>query len=353
MYIFLASGYRKRYLDEVVRSLSLPSGALITLRYDNQWISPKAKELVKRKIYGAKCLICYIQYVNEESEVIPVRFGKIADAEDAGSFTAINIAVDEYACVYDKNLFRESFYKKATGIPNSSSGGFFFTEFDENATIFGLSSGNNKKYWEKTVVELLGCPKFNEINYNFFRMDGIFRQKTWFGNSITSIFQKGNCILKSGQSYHIKICFFKSFSTKYDNQIVASSDNNIKFISPTKIPIDTSYDVRRISFKTAVVSFLTYGYINIDSNHGKSIGENFSGIDFDLSYKIEGNIVYNISVGLIFGLFLFLANFKGPSVTTSQPVEMTKLFFEYNWVRLLLSIIAGMVASFGIKKPFW
>lgn len=352
MFIFLASNYRTRYLDEIVRSLALPVGGQINLRYKMDWLSEKAKELVENQSVGDRCLICYIYYTASGSKVVPVRFGKIVSTDDAGSFVVITISVGKYPNCYEPTKFLETLKSKATNIPENPTSGFFFTDLDIKKQCFeGVSSGFKKDYWDNTVSAIKQLNDFQVRKYNFFRLEGVFSQSKFPKKKELCEAKHGFFQLKSGGSYQLKFTFLDTYSSTHKNDIVADGDNNVKYYTPTVIPIDTSYDVRQISFKTSINTFSTYGHINIDSNQGIDMGDLF-GIDFDLMLKIKGNVIYNIVIGLIFGTFLFLASMK-IDTSAKDDSNAIKLFIENNGIRYLISCIAGLVASFGIKKPFW
>lgn len=355
MYILLASGARERYLDEVVRVLAIPSGAQINFRYKKKWLTGSVNSNMK-KLIGANCLIGHISFHNSSSKITPLRYGKIADYKISGDFIVINFVAESYTKVTDNNEFQKELVRYADNIPQDPNGTGFFTYYNNSLPIKGVSIKDDNSYWEDTVKTLSKCDDFKKRAYNFFIVEGIFKSKNKKVISKDKFFT-----LNSGCCYEIVISFFNSVYNECRSSLNIESSSCVKFISSNICVFDTEYDTREIKIISNNHATQTYGYLHFDSassicnsaEHTKT----FAGIDFDLPIKVKGNTLYNITTAFVFGAAIFFASMKTNSVlpndTSLFSAAFWTKFLSDNWWRMLASLLSGIVASFGIKKPFW
>ena len=70
MYICLSSGIRPRYRDDVLRTLAMPAGTRLQLRYDQNWVAPEVLQAVSHgTILDVPVLIAYVDQSSNRSRI--------------------------------------------------------------------------------------------------------------------------------------------------------------------------------------------------------------------------------------------------------------------------------------------
>src|SRR5437588_10146512 len=110
MFVCLSSGYRPRYLRDIVRSLALPKGAWLAFRYNRESI---AEDIQRRldppadpmKLKGAEVLIAYVDQLDADKaiEIVPCRYATLRDVAPLGQTASLQLELGELA--YAADLF--------------------------------------------------------------------------------------------------------------------------------------------------------------------------------------------------------------------------------------------------------
>src|SRR5262245_22369376 len=100
MLLFLSSGARPRYREDIVRLLALPIGGRLQFRYDLSIVDTALVEAAKRgKLTGERALVCYLWNRAEGApvEYVPCRLVEVLTAEIVGSSFVVVFKVGNYA----------------------------------------------------------------------------------------------------------------------------------------------------------------------------------------------------------------------------------------------------------------
>jgi hypothetical protein len=111
MLLFLSSGARSRYREDIVRTLALPSGGRLQFRYDLSIVDETVINDTKSgKLLGQRALVCYLWNRAEGAppEYVPCRAVEVTAAEIVGSSFVVLFKVGDYAKLTGKSDFVSS-----------------------------------------------------------------------------------------------------------------------------------------------------------------------------------------------------------------------------------------------------
>lgn len=100
-FLFLSSGARQRYLEDVFRALALPPGGDIRFRYRQDLVPVDvADELLSAK--GAHVYLCYLDIATPgvPPTFVPVRCAQIESVNKRGTSFFIYMQINEYVAVH-------------------------------------------------------------------------------------------------------------------------------------------------------------------------------------------------------------------------------------------------------------
>jgi len=163
-FICFSSGAQRRYRDDIIRAMAMPSGCELNFRYRLKYLSNSVLENLRNNRIGTghEVLICYLDQSDRGKQVffIPVRFARILAAPLTGDFVVIRMRVEEFAYAADTDAFNKDVHSRSAEVPKWPSDtaakyaiGAFWVEVDEypKSVVRSVSIEN----WQKTVSQLL------------------------------------------------------------------------------------------------------------------------------------------------------------------------------------------------------
>ncbi len=156
------STFHRRYLDDLVQVMALPSGARIRLRYRKPYCAASIRafgELPPAELPSLSILIVYVQFDNLEARYVPLRIGKTVDILTEGSVTYLEVELGDFV---EHPLSADAFsawivhsstdilpYKKKA---NDKPSGVFLQSLNETPV---LHAGSGTDMWEKVAKQFL------------------------------------------------------------------------------------------------------------------------------------------------------------------------------------------------------
>jgi hypothetical protein len=159
--------------------------------------------------------------------------------------------------------------------------------------------------------------------------------------------ENGRLVLNPQSDYEIRVYHYypNSAPTQSMHLVVESTSPLIRFSTPTKVPIDSPYDLKRFRFRTGGAVSEEFPVISVCSQHAGATATVAFGVD--LLAIIRGQwqrfAWYGLSIGILIGLSPAVAAVANSALSDTQKVLITVL-------SLVAGIVAGEVAAFGLKK---
>lgn len=358
MLLCLSSSARKRYIDDIYRSLSMPSGIYLQFRYFRNYIPSKTfDKLSKNELKGQTNLVAYLDRVDEaySTTAIPCRFGTIVQSSVAGDICTVVFRVEEYAHSVDLEQTNKELRQLFSNFPewketNSSKDvdGYFCGELSSDpSSICGANNLNRDNFWLGIIKQLSQSFKKMASPYeggtHFYRVEGIFEGTTHqvinMHSAIIHPNDAGIYELNPSSEYTLSVIHKaeqNDLNKNDENQILLESTNGINWLSRCKIDLDSSYDRALLRFETLNTtdkkSLLIEFQRKLKLNDDKS-NQTF---DFELPMKINSNIRFKVVSVLIITLLLF-----SQSILESVK-EMDGVF------QILLSLILSLALALAL-----
>jgi hypothetical protein len=343
MQIFLSSGARRGYRQDVVRALAMPKGSELQLRYDRKWVSPEVIQRMQTgAVDGEGALICYVdqQDKNKKPKVIPCRFAMVRGTERAGSTACVQLSLGSHAYARDLDAFNEQVWS-ASGetLPrwaeSGSIEGFYWLELGQEPT--DVVACDDKANWEELVGQLGRCDDFSKEPF-FFRVDGPF-----WGTERVVAGRGGVFALRGSKEYELRMYHFHPSAEPLGKTWLRldASSTRIGFVAGNKFEIDSRYDLKLAKIRTVTgalreVCVLSVYRVDDDPAGAPAVHE------FDLRAEVSGSFWRTALRGLVLGVVLGAAQVI-PSLKAIGQV-VTSVF------ALLLSVVVGMLVAFGVER---
>jgi hypothetical protein len=265
MLLFLSSGARERYREDIVRSLALPDDGLLQFRYDLSIVHDKLVEDARSgRLQNADALICYAWTGTKgaPTDFVPCRFARVADAQIVGSSFVVRFEVTKYAPLDKGVQFVSSADQKLLPRWERSGeewklSGLFAISLEAKPTI--QASGELDAF-ESIVRRLRGFSDFSgEKLCQFFAVttvSSVMRDSQ--GREIYDRMQLsryGSYMLKSGVEYELQLYVFAPDSgpagkVKETSISIESESKLVEFPQGKSREIDSEYDIKRFRFLT-------------------------------------------------------------------------------------------------------
>jgi len=171
MYIFLSSGERERYRNDILRNLSAPLGAEVTFRYRTKYVEEQLINGLTEPNQSKRGLVCHANVENEgPATIIPIRFVTVSRTLEPGSTLVLELRTEGFPQC--KNI---SFDGDDMNLPRRENGvvkGEFVLQSGKTKDI-----GETKKIiaWEKIADKMYNKGSISENL--FFVVSGIYDRK--------------------------------------------------------------------------------------------------------------------------------------------------------------------------------
>lgn len=97
--LLLSSNLRRRYTEDILSALALPSGARIQFRYGRDHVAPALQQRIANKdALHARALLAFVADMYTDLPfLVPVRFASVAQAESVADMFIFQLRVEAYA----------------------------------------------------------------------------------------------------------------------------------------------------------------------------------------------------------------------------------------------------------------
>jgi hypothetical protein len=351
MFICLSSGARPRYRQDIIRAIAMPEGSKLQFRYRLDLVAQRVKQMIENGTYkNNKALIAYLDQRDgtKPPELVPCRFAKIAHAQMHGSTTSLVFVLEEFA--YAENI--EAFNNQARLASGNTlplrrnpedkyAQGAFWLEVGDEA-LNNVISTRDLGDWEKIVYQLVQRKDFESENC-FYMIEGLYQAE----GDVKVNMKRGSYHLKPSKEYEVRIYHFlprtaqKTVSLRLD-----ISRPSITFTTNCIQIIDSEYDMKRIRFKTDQPVLSEKSILSVFRTDGDT-GNQIETLDFDVQLQTAG--VWGLKLILGIGIGILLA---APHITAAMGNNQlsNRIKCVIVLVSVIASILAGIIATFGLKK---
>lgn len=351
-FVCFSSGAQRRYRDDIVRAMAMPAGCELTFRYRFKYLGHSVKEhLRNRRIGGSdEVLICYLDQSDRSRPVdcIPVRFATLIEAPVIGDFVVLRMRVRQFAFARELEVFNRELEGRSGEVPKwpsdsesqNATGAFWVEVGDYPKSVVESTSVSD---WQVTVGHLLGRKDFSTTG-PFYQ---VVRLQDLKGAGELEMVD-GQYTLKPGAEYELMIDHFLPLEQTGNFQLETGlSGTGLKFITGSKMQIDSPYDRHWLRFKTDEPLRNERAVLTV---HKKATGED-PAVQFDLPISIRGRLRRAILIGIGVGFLLAV-----PQITTAwiNPAFASR---GLPWLLSLAAFIAtfnlavGIAASLNFRKP--
>lgn len=268
MLLFLSSGARNRYREDIVRSLALPEGGFLQFRYDLSIVDVKILESTKSgQLLNRDALVCYAWTgaVGAPTDFVPCRLARVIGAEIVGSSFVVRFEVAGYVQLGKDIDFiallseedREKTPKWEQDADTFRLKGLFAIALKARPN---LNTSKELDAFESIVKKLRSfCDFSGEKGCQFFAVMGINsvmrdpQGREFYERMHLSL--HGSFVLKSGIEYEMQVYIFAPdfgpTATVRETSIHIESENKLlDFPQGKSSEIDSEYDVKRFRFVT-------------------------------------------------------------------------------------------------------
>jgi hypothetical protein len=266
MLLFLSSGARSRYREDIVRTLALAAGGRLQFRYDLSIVDQTVINATKSgKLPGQRALVCYVWNRAEGAppEYVPCRAVEVTDAEIVGSSFVVRFKVCDYAKLTDKSDVANSIDDESRAkLPRWEREGAKFKL--RGLFVLALKDEPNIEFdarleaFEPIVKTLCNYSDFStDTQQFFFVILGLARVK--MDKEGREVFESvpfsqfGSYHLVSGQEYELEVYVFAPEASpmamiKETGIHIQSENASIEFPLGKSREIDSEYDIKRFRF---------------------------------------------------------------------------------------------------------
>src|SRR5581483_8506088 len=308
MFVCLSSGYRPRYLRDIVRSLALPKGAWLAFRYNREWIADDVQRQLDppadpTKLDGTEVLIAYIDQLDATKpiEIVPCRYATLRDVAPLGQTASLELELGDLAYAADLPALNDLLKKRApAAFPHRANGTVEGSYWFETEAIPGISKANDEATWEK-IVSQRGTRNDFANEHFFYKVQGIVD----VGSRRLQAPKKNTISLRPGRDYELRLYHFSPGEDDAEAELQASVLGvPIEFTMTPELLLDSRYDLKRLAFRTGSPVPGENGVLTLSrKTHGADARWEW---DLDLGLRVRAAVGRQLLFGLLVGLFLMV-----------------------------------------------
>lgn len=260
-WLFLSSGARPPYIENVARSLALFPHEHVQVRYDEKLLSPKFKAADLGALKGQRGYLAFLGDATADGElpIVPVREVTICRCERRGSSYVIRLSMGRYlhGAGSGENVAAAIRALASEGVPVRQDGspkGFWASalESDLDSSMLvahGYDSGSHLAAFEQTADLLSAQSAFEEPRRQLFLniLDIVDSEDL-------SVLRPNARPLKAGDRYRLLVYhYYKGKGSSEDRKpywlVLEAKSDDLEFRSADAVKIESPYDERQFSFE--------------------------------------------------------------------------------------------------------
>lgn len=353
MLICLSSGFRPRYRQDVLRALALPIGTQLQFRYE---LDPLVSEGVKQKIQQGTLLNeeVVIAYADRSTppeggtgfiELIPVRRATIASAVAPGKTASLVFILGKVAYASDIRAFNNEIANlSGNALARWEDGqvrGYFCAELNAHPTT--MIDIEDLGQWEEVVTQLSQHKDFDSEE-TFFTVFGLLTEDELKAMSATLRHVPWPDMLPANAERELAIYQYHPQKSPTDLFLSVRTGGDLTVESPSRIRLDSRYDLKRIRIKSGDPSYRNrLSWITLATE-----GPGVSGsLESDMSLKVKSNWLRRVVVAAVIAVGITGAQ----AIPLATRVDLSTTGKVASAIGILfISFIVGLAAVWGIRR---
>lgn len=354
MLLCLSSGGTPQYRQDILRALSKPAGAELRFRYELELVAASLQEDIAGLV-GEEVCIAYLDRSdpNAAPAVVPVRSGRVINAEALGDFCVIDFLLGEYLVARKIDDFDRELRSAVGTLPSWDpvANGTLIGKFCDRLQrdLASLVKSNTVADWQHICKTLSTHADFNAEPF-FYRVEGLFNLDT--GASI--VMEKGAYSVPADALIELRLLHYApslgASKAGINNTSWLTAETNedaLAIITSPRLVIDSGYDLKGIRMRAAAVTQNSDSVVTLTRKPPRIAGEVSDPIwDFDLAVRVKRNLRRTIWQGGLLGL---LVAGQGLVATWNNTQIVDKGVPSF--LVVLLGLATGYVAIFNLRKP--
>jgi hypothetical protein len=270
MLLLISSNIARRYSDDIVRLLALPSGAEIQFRYDEKYLDSAVLQRAREgKLNQENALVCFMMADAEarKTQLVSCRAVTVSRSAIVGSSCILTLVAAEYVYPLDDEAIRKKLSSNELALVPAYAGdakvpaGKFVIEV--HATLHGAKIAAPKDSvdaFEQTTAHLSAFETFAPTKrIAFFAIRGMIapdQQTSFFRRRAPSpaTFSHGAYELMCGVHYELLVYTYRPAGSAIEaastKLTIDSNEKAVRFTSNKQIVLDSRYDLHRFAFTT-------------------------------------------------------------------------------------------------------
>lgn len=367
IFLFLSSGASARYRDDVLRALAMPAGMELQFRYRlDELVADSVRQLIESgDAIGIDGLLCYLDRSDKskDPEVVPCRYAKVKSIQCAGGSMIVHLDLSDFPVTADLVEFNKSIRATQTSdrtgmLPSwvqtvDGSEPFLSGQFWIERPAFPDGVRPEKDHSKELVVfeaiadELAQRADFGDESA-YFHLLGIF------DSSSDKIAPVKDGVVKLGASgkYEVRFYHYSPEGPRARARLRLSSNvDRVAFTSTPILELDSRYDLKIIRMKVMRQWARQHGVLTVSRPMPPSMAPADMGeetVFFDVPVEIKGSLFGTVLMALLLGTLLFASS--AVPILSKDDFQMTR----DGWLlatQLALSLVIGIMASFGLRRP--
>lgn len=163
MILCCSSTRHRRFIDDLIRVMALPSGSRVRLRYGDTVCDPAVRKLgdqISPSLVGLRVLIAHVGFDQATTQFLPLRVGSVVELRTVGSVTFLEIELGDFVEGQQNTDLRDLLtpiapLKLPTQAPSENKPSGYFCQILSSPAA--LSCGHNTDLWERVGTRFLSA----------------------------------------------------------------------------------------------------------------------------------------------------------------------------------------------------
>ena len=257
MLLLLSSLARRRYRDDIVRALALPTGAELRFRYGEQYIqSDILQGLIAKGAPPSPGLICHLAEEATSAILVPCRFVSVQQVRRVGTSYIFDLQAEDFVGSLNDVQLRASMKPpEISRLPVASSGthvpnGNFVLDVGADLRGHRAPDALGMEAFEKTTQALRAHGFDAEDPTAFYSV----RRLAASGAHKPKLMSDGTFKLRSGERYLLDVYTYAPESEDKPSDAmgltIGAEAQDVSFASATNAKLDSRYDLHQFIFST-------------------------------------------------------------------------------------------------------
>ena len=267
----------RRFIDDLVSTMSLPNGSRVRLRYGDDVCDPEVRrlgEMCDEVPSGTMALIAHVRFEDEggKAKFLPLRIGEVVELRTEGSATYLEIELRDFVEQPDGTEFAQSLLPLASlTLPYKPAAdrkpiGFFCQRLKAGPALI---SSANTLCWERIATNFLAAIDGSNADFPFlFRIEVVRRRRR------RSVALRNGILIAPAVAeleIHVRTLTDRSSSGSIIPRPIGSLELRVdhpecRLSSGTRLPIDTTRNLLIARMATTISLRPAYGAIVVTAS---------------------------------------------------------------------------------------